>query len=498
MIKLGEIQELEVAKIVDFGVYLISSDDEEGEDRILLPIKQVPENTEIKDKINVFVYRDSDDRIIATVRRPKIAMGEIAYLKVAEMSRIGAFMNWGLEKDLFLPFKEQVGEIKLNGEYLVGLYIDKSNRLCATMNLFNVLRTDSPYKVNDMVTGTVFSLKRGLGAMVAVEGKYLGLIHEGEILKPLSPGDVVEIRVSNIKEDGKLDLSLKDAPRLQIDKDGEKLLSALSKNKGMLPLNDDSRPELINETLNMSKSSFKKAIGRLMKRGVIEMTKDGIRIADEDTKKDDAQKRQRTGNSSSSRNYSRNNSRNSSTGNSNSKASYSSYKKENRENYKTSDKPDNRTSYQTSDKPDNKTFNKPDNRTGYKKTDKPDNRTSYQTSDKPENKTFNKPDNRTGYKKTDKPDNRTSYKTSDKPENKTFNKPDNRTGYKKTDKPDNRTGYKASDKTDNKTFNKPDNRTSYKTSDKPENKTFNKTDNKTGYKTTGKSNDKYAYKNKSK
>ncbi|MFA9424239.1 MAG: S1-like domain-containing RNA-binding protein, partial [Sedimentibacter sp.] len=169
MIKLGEMQELEVAKVVDFGVYLISSDDEKAEDRILLPIKQVPENINIGDKINVFVYRDSSDRIIATVKRPKIAIGEIAYLKVVEIARIGAFMNWGLEKDLFLPFKEQVDEIKINGDYLVGIYIDKSDRLCATMNLFNVLRTDSPYKVNDMVTGTVFSLKRGLGAMVAVE-----------------------------------------------------------------------------------------------------------------------------------------------------------------------------------------------------------------------------------------------------------------------------------------------------------------------------------------
>jgi predicted RNA-binding protein (virulence factor B family) len=280
MIKLGEMQELVIAKKVEFGVYLVSPDDVRGEDKILLPQKQVPEEAQAGDKITVFVYRDSSDRKIATTKRPRIVMGEIAYLKVAEMSRIGAFMNWGLEKDLFLPFKEQVGEIKLNGEYLVGLYIDKSDRLCATMNLFNVLRTDSPYKVNDMVKGTVFSLKRGLGAMVAVEGKYLGLIHEGEILKPMRPGDEVELRVSNVKEDGKLDLSLKDAPRLQIDKDGEKVLSVLMKNKGLLKLNDESSPEAIYETLNMSKGSFKKAIGRLMKKGLIDITREGIRLAE--------------------------------------------------------------------------------------------------------------------------------------------------------------------------------------------------------------------------
>ena len=278
MIKLGEMQELEVAKKVDIGVYLKSEDNEKPEDRVLLPIKQVPADTKIGDKINVFVYKDSNDRIIATVKRPKIVMGEIAYLKVVEMSRIGAFMNWGLEKDLFLPFKEQIDDIKLNGEYMVGLYIDKSDRLCATMNLFKVLRTDSPYKVNDIVKGTVFSLKRGLGAMVAVDGKYLGLIHEGELLKPIRPGQSVEVRVSNIKEDGKLDLSLKDAPKLQIDKDGEKIIKALAHSKGTLPLNDDSSPEEINRILGLSKSSFKKAAGRLMKKNIIIMTKSGIKM----------------------------------------------------------------------------------------------------------------------------------------------------------------------------------------------------------------------------
>lgn len=284
MIKLGEMQELEVAKIVNIGAYLQSEDKEKTEDRVLLPIKQVPAGTKVGDKINVFVYRDSDDKIIATVKKPKITLGEIATLKVVEMSRIGAFLNWGLEKDLFLPFKEQIGDIRLNGEYMVGLYIDKSDRLCATMNLFKVLRTDSPYKVNDIVKGTVFSLKRGLGAMVAVDNKYLGLIHEGEIIKPLHSGQSVEVRVSNIKEDGKLDLSLKDAPRLQIDKDGEKILKVLIRNKGSLPLNDDSSPEEVNKILGMSKSSFKKAAGRLMKRRLIIMTKNGIEMLSDDEK----------------------------------------------------------------------------------------------------------------------------------------------------------------------------------------------------------------------
>lgn len=351
MIKLGEMQELVIAKKVEFGVYLVSPDDIKGEDKILLPQKQVPEDAQPGDKLTVFVYRDSSDRKIATTKRPKIVMGEIAYLKVAEMSRIGAFMNWGLEKDLFLPFKEQVGDIKLNGEYLVGLYIDKSDRLCATMNLFKVLKTDSPYKVNDMVKGTVFSLKRGLGAMVAVDGKYLGLIHEGEILKPMRPGDEVELRVSNIKEDGKLDLSLKDAPRLQIDKDGEKVLSILMKNKGQLNLNDDSSPEAIYEAMNMSKGSFKKAIGRLMKKGLIDITREGIRLAEKgsgyenkshgpktDYKSSDKNKRSTRSNDSKNTGYKSSDNKNASYKSSDSKGSGYKNNEGRNSSYKSSDK----------------------------------------------------------------------------------------------------------------------------------------------------------------
>ena len=271
-------QTLIVAREVDFGVYLRENEDDKRENDILLPIKQVPEGTKQGDKIEVFVYRDSSDRIIATTKRPKLTIGEIGFLKVVEISKIGAFLNWGLEKDLFLPYKEQVSEIRVNGEYMVGIYIDKSQRLCATMNLYNILRTDSPYKVNDKVEGTVFSLRRGLGAMIAVDGKYLGMVHEKELLKPLHIGDKVELRVNQVKEDGKLGLSLKDAPRMQIDKDGEKIYNKLVKNKGFLPFNDDSSPEEIIENFNMSKSSFKKAIGNLMKRRLIMINRRGIEL----------------------------------------------------------------------------------------------------------------------------------------------------------------------------------------------------------------------------
>ena len=278
MIKLGEMQTLVVAKEVDFGVYLKEKTVDKNGDDVLLPIKQVPEGIKLGDKIDVFVYRDSNDRIIATTKRPKLTIGEIGYLKVVEITKIGAFLNWGLEKDLFLPYKEQIGELRVNGEYMVGIYIDKSQRLCATMNLYNVLKTDSPYKINDKVKGTVFSLRRGLGAMIAVDGKYLGMIHEKELFKPLHIGDEVEVRVNQVKEDGKLSLSLKDAPRMQIDKDGELIYNRLVKSKGSLPYNDDSNPDDIKKYFNMSKSSFKKAIGNLMKRKLIVITKNGIEL----------------------------------------------------------------------------------------------------------------------------------------------------------------------------------------------------------------------------
>ncbi|QSX05318.1 RNA-binding protein [Sedimentibacter sp. zth1] len=310
MIKLGEMQTLVVAKEVDFGVYLRENADDRKEDDVLLPIKQVPEGTKQGDKIEVFVYRDSNDRIIATTRRPKLVIGEIGYLKVVEISKIGAFLNWGLEKDLFLPYKEQISELRTNGEYMVGIYIDKSNRLCATMNLYNVLKTDSPYKVNDKVTGTVFSLRRGLGAMIAVDGKYLGMIHEKELLKPLHAGEEVEVRVNQVKEDGKLGLSLRDAPRLQIDKDGEKIYSKLIKNKGSLAFNDNSNPEEIRNTFNMSKSSFKKAIGNLMKRKLIVITRNGIELANEKNTKSNNDFKKSSGRyNKSNNNYKKSNNR---------------------------------------------------------------------------------------------------------------------------------------------------------------------------------------------
>ena len=174
--KLGEKQVLTVVKIVDFGVYL--GNDEE---RVLLPKKQVPQGIEVGDPIEVFLYKDSSDRMIATTNEPKLTIGKTAVLEVTDVGRIGAFLDWGLEKELLLPFKEQTERVEKGDRCLVSLYIDKSGRLCATMKVYQLLRTDSPYKKDDMVSGTVYELSRDFGVFVAVDDQYSAMIPKREV-----------------------------------------------------------------------------------------------------------------------------------------------------------------------------------------------------------------------------------------------------------------------------------------------------------------------------
>ena len=277
MIELGKIQKLQVLRNTQVGVYLNTADNRDSED-ILLPKKQVPEDIKIGDMIEVFVYRDSEDRMIATTKRPKLAVGEIGFLKVAEKTKIGAFLNWGLEKDLFLPFKEQTSRLQKGEECFVGLYIDKSNRICATMKIQKLLNSESPYKENDRVNGTIYYVRQDMGAFVAVDGKYEGLIPQNELYGIYEPGDNVEVRVTKVREDGKLYLSLRKKNYKEISKDAEIILEKMKANGGMLPLNDESSPNEINAKLSMSKGAFKKAVGRLLKEGKIKFTANGIKI----------------------------------------------------------------------------------------------------------------------------------------------------------------------------------------------------------------------------
>ncbi len=274
MIKLGEKQVLKVVKKVEFGVYL--SEDGSDKDKVLLPRKQVPQGNEQGAEIEVFIYRDSDDRLIATTSEPMIMLGDVRRLKVKDVGRIGAFLDWGLEKDILLPFREQTRKVEKGEEVLCALYIDKSSRLCVTMNVYKYLRSDSPYVKDDKVIGTVYEMSDNFGAFVAVDDIYSGLIAKKELYGNIKIGDSVSARVVSVKEDGRLNLSLREKAYLQMDTDAEKVFGMIEANGGALPFTDKASPELIREKAGMSKNEFKRAVGRLLKENRIEIRSDSI------------------------------------------------------------------------------------------------------------------------------------------------------------------------------------------------------------------------------
>lgn len=276
MINLGEKQKLIVVKKVEFGVYLAESK-ETAEERILLPVKQVPENTAVGEEIEVFVYRDSKDRMIATTTSPKLTMGEVAELSVCQVNKFGAFLDWGLEKDLLLPYKQQLFRVKEGDNVLVSLYIDKSGRLCATMNVYQNLRADSTYKKDDQVTGRVYTISEEFGAFVAVDNIYSALIPKKEMYGQVRAGEDITARVVEVKPDGRLTLSIREKAYIQIEKDAQEILSIIDSYDGVLPFNDKVSPEIIKRETGMSKNEFKRAVGNLLKAQKIEITDKVIR-----------------------------------------------------------------------------------------------------------------------------------------------------------------------------------------------------------------------------
>jgi hypothetical protein len=273
--QLGKMQLLTVVKQVDFGVYL--AEPEDTEQRVLLPKKQVPEGIKAGDELEVFLYKDSQDRLIATTSKPLLMLGEIAKLTVKEVTKIGAFLDWGLEKDLFLPFRQQTRKVSAGDVCLVGLYTDKSDRLCATMNVYEYLSLESPYKKDDHVTGTIYQISENFGAFVAVDDRYSGLIPKREFYGQAQIGDVVEVRITDVKTDGKLDLSLREKTFVQINKDAEVVLQVIEEFDGVLPFTDKASPDVIKREFSMSKNAFKRAVGHLLKEGKIEITERSIR-----------------------------------------------------------------------------------------------------------------------------------------------------------------------------------------------------------------------------
>jgi hypothetical protein len=220
--------------------------------------------------------------MVATTKTPLIKMGEIAWLKVVDLTTRGAFLDWGLERDLFLPTKESTMTVKKGQKCLVGLYVDRTGRLCATMNLYRLLDHNAPYQLEEWVEGTIYDIKDGFGAFVAVDDRFSGLIREREIIAPLKVGETVKARVIEVREDGKLTLSLRDKAHKMIDGDAAKLHEALIKAGGTLMLDDHSDPDEIKLILGMSKKAFKRAVGRLLRDGVIEKTERHTQLKKED------------------------------------------------------------------------------------------------------------------------------------------------------------------------------------------------------------------------
>lgn len=277
--RLGEYQTLTIIKKVEFGVYL--AEHEGDERRVLLPAKQVPEGSRCGDTIEVFLYKDSKDRLIATTNKPALTLGGLAVLRVAEVGKIGAFLDWGLEKDLFLPYKEMTVKVQPEDEVLVTLYIDKSQRLCASMKkLYDLLSTDAPYHKGDVVTGRVYEFSDNFGTFVAVDDKYSAMIPSHEDTSKLRIGDEIEARVVNVKPDGKLDITMRERAYLQMDADAEKVMGVIEEFAGVLPFTDKSSPEVIKRETGLSKSAFKRAVGRLYKERRIEINEKSIRKID--------------------------------------------------------------------------------------------------------------------------------------------------------------------------------------------------------------------------
>lgn len=274
-IELGKMQELMVVKKVDFGVYLAPEDNQE--EKVLLPGKQAPEGCETGDFVTVFIYRDSKDRLIATRKEPKLSLGEVAVLTVAQTGKFGAFLDWGLEKDLFLPFKEQTARVQEGDSFPVVLYVDKSGRLCASMKIYHYLQTDSPYKKEDQVSGHLYEISRQFGAFVAVDDRYSALIPPREMFGELRVGELIQARVIAVHEDGKLDLSIRDKSYRIIETDAVKVMELIESFDGALPFNDKASPEVIKRETQMSKNEFKRAVGHLLKNGRIEITEKSIR-----------------------------------------------------------------------------------------------------------------------------------------------------------------------------------------------------------------------------
>ncbi len=275
MTEIGKLNKLRVVKELDFGIYL--DGDEKGE--ILLPIKQVPKETKVDDIIEVFIYNDSEDRIIATTIKPYGIVGDFVLLKTAAVDRFGAFMDWGLIKDILVPFREQKRTMEAGRSYIVYIYLDSiSQRIAASAKLNKYLdKTKPEYKPNEEVDLLIHS-QTDMGYKAIINNSHWGILYSNEIFQNLNVGQKIKGFIKKIRDDDKIDLYLNKSGYRQIDKISLNVLKIIKENDNYITVTDKSNPQVIYSIFSISKKSFKKAIGNLYKKKLIKIGKEGIRL----------------------------------------------------------------------------------------------------------------------------------------------------------------------------------------------------------------------------
>ncbi|ARC84107.1 S1 RNA binding domain protein [Clostridium argentinense CDC 2741] len=278
MIKIGEINKLKVVRIAEIGYYLDGKTNNTSDD-ILLPTKSALGNElQVEDEVEAFIYRDSKDRIIATMKNPLAQIGEIAYLEVVDNSKVGAFISIGLERDVLVPFKEIKYKLEVGKKYLFYLYLDKTNRLAATTNIDKYLHDTNSYNIGEEVEGTIYGFQTNGTAMIALENIYRGVILKNEYYNDLEAGEIIKVRVKRYYEEGQVGVTSRKSRLVEKEDLETVILDYLKKNNGAMKLNDKSSPEDIQSTFNTSKNAFKRALGGLMKRNLIIQDENGTKL----------------------------------------------------------------------------------------------------------------------------------------------------------------------------------------------------------------------------
>jgi predicted RNA-binding protein (virulence factor B family) len=274
MIQVGQFNSLIVQRIKDAGAYL-----DDGNEGILLPKRFVPNSTKIGDEINVFVYHDSENRLIATTLIPKAVVGDIALLRVVDISSHGAFVDWGLMKDLLVPKSKQISPMRLGGDYLVSLYIDaQTGRVAASQYIEQLFSNEEISVVEKEIVDLIVYRQTDLGYAMIINKKHIGLLHQNEVFMDINIGDKLQGFIKTIRPDNKIDVTIGKPGYQKTEDESSKIMRLLQEHDGYLPYHDKSEPEEIYSFFGMSKKTFKMTLGKLFKERKIELTKTGFRL----------------------------------------------------------------------------------------------------------------------------------------------------------------------------------------------------------------------------